>query len=219
MSNKTLRTMYRRMVEARMTVAPGRLGRATSEDVACWVSSTVGLEADDVVFGCRLPELVRSGLPMALIPGGIERLYAAIGAAAVLRDGKGKRVVVAFFERHEVEKAAWLEGLRMTVELPLMMVVLPRWKGEESAMDLCREARTREVPGLPVDSGDAVAIYRVAQESLVRARADGGAALIEGVKMPGVDAVAGLGNYLSRRGVATQAWMGAVEARFLAQKG
>ena len=35
------------------------------------------------------------------------------------------------------------------------------------------------VPGMPVDADDAVAIYRVAQESIGRARIGGGAALME----------------------------------------
>ena len=73
------------------------------------------------------------------------------------------------------------------------------------------------VPGIAVDADDAVAIYRVAQESIGRARAGGGAALMECVpfaiegaaakRTAANDAVAGLERYLVQRGVATKAWM------------
>ena len=224
MSNKTLQAMYTRMVQARVLLAKSR----RAEDVACWVSATVGLTAEDVGFGCR-PDgvlgVLHSGAAMPLIAGGVERLYAAVGAASMLKSGKDKRVVLAFFERHEVEKAAWLAGLRLAAELPLMVVVLPRWKGAESEMDLCREARTVEVPGIPVDGSDAVALYRVAQESLGRAREDGGGALIEAVRFAlpkgkgdSVDAVGGLGDFLLRRGIASEAWMAGVRSKFEARR-
>jgi TPP-dependent pyruvate/acetoin dehydrogenase alpha subunit len=69
------------------------------------------------------------------------------------------------------------------------------------------------VSGIPVVADDAVAIYRVAQESIGRARVGGGAALMEcvpfvtkGAAGPG-DGIAGLESYLLERKVATKAWM------------
>jgi len=68
-----------------------------------------------------------------------------------------------------------------------------------------------------VDAEDAVAIYRVAQESIGHARIGGGAALMECVPfvLEGAvgkvrvteDAIAGLERYMLQRGVATRAWM------------
>ena len=73
------------------------------------------------------------------------------------------------------------------------------------------------VPGIPVDADDAVAIYRVAQESIGRARIGGGAALMEcvpfvpegaaGKGTASSDGIAGLERYLLQRGVATRVWM------------
>jgi TPP-dependent pyruvate/acetoin dehydrogenase alpha subunit len=75
------------------------------------------------------------------------------------------------------------------------------------------------VPAIAVDADDAVAIYRVAQESIGHARIGGGAALIECVPfvLAGTtatakrnvanDAIAGLEQYMVQRGVVTKAWM------------
>ena len=104
--------------------------------------------------------------------------------------------------------------MQAVAELPLILVVLPRWKGAK-ATDLCVESRRAGVPGIAVDAADAIAVYRVAQESLVRARMGGGAALIEGVRFEiegesagqAADPVETLAAYLRRRGVASQSWL------------
>jgi TPP-dependent pyruvate/acetoin dehydrogenase alpha subunit len=67
-----------------------------------------------------------------------------------------------------------------------------------------------------VDADDAVAIYRVAQESIGRARIGGGPALIEcvpfdvrgaGKRAAASDGIAGLESYLVQRKVVTKVWM------------
>ena len=73
------------------------------------------------------------------------------------------------------------------------------------------------VPAMVVDADDAVAIYRVAQESIGHARIGGGAALIEcvpfvlagaaGKVRAAQDAIAGLERTMLQRGVASRTWM------------
>ena len=73
------------------------------------------------------------------------------------------------------------------------------------------------LPGIAVDVNDAVAIYRVAQEAIGRARNGGGAALIEcvpfvlegarGGRDTSGEAIAVLEQYMLSRGVAKKAWM------------
>lgn len=220
MSHKSLRTMFTFMVKARVLL--GRMkanaGRkAALTDVACWASTLVGLEEGDVALGCREDGVLEGmrGQRFATVAGGVERLYVGIGAALTVKKG---RVVMVFVERHEAGGKGWDEALRAAAELPVLVVVLPRWKGRETEQDLCRESRTAGVPGIAVDGQDAKALYRVAQESLGRARADGGAALIEAIALPdGTDAVDGLQTYLLARRVATKAWMDSVKNRFIAQ--
>jgi len=222
MSHKSLRTMFTFMVKARVLLGrmkAGRGQRAALADVACWASTVVGLEDGDVALGCREDGVLEGmrGVSVVAIAGGVERLYAGIGAALGLKKG---RVVMVFVERHEAGGRGWDEALRVAAELPIIIVVLPRWKGVETDADLCKEARLAGVPGIPVDGQDAKALYRVAQESLGRARADGGCALIETVILPDAsDAIAGLAEYLLARKVANKAWVDGVEKKFVALLG
>jgi TPP-dependent pyruvate/acetoin dehydrogenase alpha subunit len=77
------------------------------------------------------------------------------------------------------------------------------------------------VPGIPVDAADAVALYRVAQESLGRTRAGDGPVLIEcleyrtegkGKRAP-VDPLVSMKEFLSTRQVGTEAWLKAAGDR------
>ena len=77
------------------------------------------------------------------------------------------------------------------------------------------------VPGIPVDAGDAVALYRVAQESLGRTRGGDGPVLIECVAhRTGGSGVDGAGDplvqmkeFLLGRKVCTKAWLESAGAR------
>ena len=220
MSHQTLRTMFTFMVKSRVLLGRMRGGagrKAALADVACWASTVVGLEEGDIALGCREDGVLEGmrGRSVAMIDGGVARLYAGIGATLALPRG---RVVMVFVERHEAGGAGWNEALRVAAEKPVLIVVLPRWKGKEADEEFCKESRQVGVPGIAVDGQDAKAIYRVAQESLGRARADGGAALIEAVSLPDAeDAVEGLSTYLLARKVSTRAWLDAVKTRFVAQ--
>ncbi|MGA1981435.1 MAG: thiamine pyrophosphate-dependent enzyme [Acidobacteriaceae bacterium] len=172
----------------------------------------------------------------ARLPGGMgiaERIWAALGAAAALKAAaaqagvenkaagespKDTRVVVVYVPAGEVPVAVWRKALTFAVkhELPAVFVVLPARGGKGRAGGLVALALRCRVPGIPVDADDAVAIYRVAQESVGRARIGGGAALMECVpfavegtaaKRTAADGLAGLERYLLQRGIATKMWM------------
>ncbi len=170
---------------------------------------------------------------------GAERMWAALGAAAALKaaaqarvedraDGGTARqagVVLVYVLAGEFPTALWKEGLKFTVkeQLPAVFIVLPTARTRD---DKTRGTRTGGVsalalgcgvPAIVVDADDAVAIYRVAQESIGRARTGGGAALMEcvpfvlegaaGKVRVAEDAIAVLERYLVQRGIATRAWM------------
>jgi TPP-dependent pyruvate/acetoin dehydrogenase alpha subunit len=104
-----------------------------------------------------------------------------------------------------------------SLELPVIFVVLPAVKGERGDGMKNVSAKTARwgVPGIPVDAGDAVALYRVAQESLGRTRGGDGPVLIECVayRTPGsgVDAAGDpleqMKEFLLGRKVCTKAWL------------
>jgi TPP-dependent pyruvate/acetoin dehydrogenase alpha subunit len=164
-------------------------------------------------------------------PGVAERLWAAMGAAAGLRcaaavakiiaqaggaTAQQAGVAVVYVRAGEAPAALWRKLLAFAAEreLPVVFVVLrPARRGGALGGRLSALALKCGVPGIAVDADDAVAIYRVAQESIGRARMGGGAALIECVPfvLSGargkVDGIAGLEQYMAQRGVCTRAWM------------
>jgi hypothetical protein len=143
-----------------------------------------------------------------------ERLLCAAGAGMALKAAGAQGVALAYAGIEELSGAEWKRLLTVIGQegLPLVVMALPG----ESKVDLetlaAKAAGSVDaaVPVIPVDAGDAVAIYRVTQETLVRARAGGGAAAILGVKC-GTDAVQLLGTQLVRKGICTQRWVDGVE--------
>ena len=166
-------------------------------------------------------------------PGTAERLWAAMGAAAALRAAAAvakksaeaagvapaqRGVVVAYVRLGETTAAVWRRVLESaaTQVLPVVFVVMPG-AAAAKARGVSALARECGVPGIAVDGHDAVAIYRVAQESIGRARAGGGAVLLECVPFvprgsarkpyPKPDAIAGIEGYMLQRGVVKRRWM------------
>jgi TPP-dependent pyruvate/acetoin dehydrogenase alpha subunit len=234
LSDKRLREMYTVMVETRALCAGMRRGKVRGFGLgleACWVGSGIGLrdgdaEGDfvsaggigsvlDVVLGVGMKAAMREERSeKRLDAGGLKgmaRVCFALGAAS-WRVG-AKTVGLIYVGTGELSAAEWKlalgEALRR--ELPLVFVAIPE-KGIEA--DVAEAANKWGVPGIPVDASDAVAMYRVAQESIGRARAGGGAALIEGVMYPKPsDPVALLRRHLVAKKVATERWCAGVEEK------
>jgi TPP-dependent pyruvate/acetoin dehydrogenase alpha subunit len=167
---------------------------------------------------------------LAAVPGSAERLWVALGAAAALQatrknigteSERQAGVAVVYVRLGEVAPALWRKVLGFAGEkqLPVLFVVLPARRGAKPAKAgvMSAIALRHGVPGMAVDADDAVAIYRVAQEAIGRARIGGGAALlecvpwvIEGAKAKRhdhADAIAGLEQYMLSRGVVTKRWI------------
>jgi acetoin:2,6-dichlorophenolindophenol oxidoreductase subunit alpha len=172
--------------------------------------------------GKKIKPLKVSGVSARLLPrvdDVEERLRMAMGAAASFKALGRKDVVVAYVRNGEVAKGVWrtLLGLASKLELPVIFVVLPAAKGSKKAGVVELSGRTSRwgVPGIPVDAGDAVALYRVAQESLGRTRAGDGPVLIECVeyraeskgKKAAVDPLVSMKEFLLTRKVGTEAWL------------
>jgi TPP-dependent pyruvate/acetoin dehydrogenase alpha subunit len=170
-------------------------------------------------------------MTLAAAPSAAERLWTAIGAAMALKAAhetakKSKPkpddetpsqpqmgVVLAYVRPGELTRAEWQQVLTFVAQqvLPLIVVLLP---GSPKPAETTAIALKSGVPGIAVDAADAVALYRVAQESIVRARMGGGAALmecvpfvVEGGKVKPADAIATIEQYLLHRKVATETWM------------
>jgi TPP-dependent pyruvate/acetoin dehydrogenase alpha subunit len=177
---------------------------------------------DAIRSGKKIKPVKVSGVSARLLPwidDAEERLKMAMGAAASFRALGRKDVVVAYVRHGELAKSVWrrLLGSASKLELPLIFVVLPAAKGSKKAgvVELSGKTVRWGVPGIPVDAGDAVALYRVAQESLGRTRGGDGPVLIECVeyraegkgKKAAVDPLVSMKKFLLVRKVETEAWL------------
>lgn len=159
----------------------------------------------------------------------IERIWTAVGASAALQSLAARTasqdagtpqpgVTVVYLLPDEVPTAFLKKVLTYARDkrLPLVFVILPTaTPGTAAKSGRMSELALRcGVPSIPTDSADAVAIYRVTQESIGHARIGGGPAVIEcvpfalaGSRTPASDAIVGLEQYMLPRKVVTQAWL------------
>jgi TPP-dependent pyruvate/acetoin dehydrogenase alpha subunit len=162
-----------------------------------------------------------------------DRLRMAMGAALSFKTLKRTNVVVAYVREGEVSNGMWRRVLTLAskLELPIIFVVLPAGVGKKSKRDdvgvLSAKARACGVPGIPADSSDAVALYRVAQESLGRMRGGDGPVLVECVAFPVkgrrrdsvVDPLMLMREFLLGRKVCSETWLDAAGDRLARQIG
>jgi len=240
-SHARMRAMYRALVETRvLSERASRAAKFAKGLEACRVATAIDLKPGDLTsedggtaliqhvlrVGAReaaraatsadikktLRELAVEKTATAFAGTAVERLLCAAGQAIALKALGGKGVVVAYASQDELKAAEWKRLFTIAAaELPLILVSMPP-RGSLK-VDLEKAARGTTIPVIPVDAGDVVALYRVAQESFGRARAGGGAAVIECVAM-GVDPVSSMRSQLVKKGICTEAWAGGVDAGF-----
>lgn len=182
-----------------------------------------------------------SGRPLPWSGRPEDRLWIALGAAAALRasrqagEAEGPAAqppgaLVSYLRAGEITPAVLGRAFQFSFEhrLPILFVALPASLkdngGGVSAMG--RLASRSGMPAMAADRSDAVAIYRVAQESLGRARSGGGPALIEcvpfvlhGTKPAGqtADPLTVIERYTLERKIITPEWI-ARETRIFARQ-
>jgi TPP-dependent pyruvate/acetoin dehydrogenase alpha subunit len=147
-----------------------------------------------------------------------DRLRMAMGAALSFKTLRRGSVVVAYAGHSDLDKKEWREIIEAAakLELPMIFVVLPdSGKEKDGVTQLSAKVRGWGLPGMPVDAHDAVALYRVTQESLGRIRGGGGPVLIEckGYRVQGVggdsrqDPLEQMKSFLLGRKICTKAWL------------
>lgn len=115
-------------------------------------------------------------------------------------------LVIAFIRPNRLDVANFRKTLHLAAEhhTPILYVLLPA-SAAPSATDWSARAILENVPCIPVDAHDAVALYRVAQETMQRARIQGGPTLIDckQVKITRGDSnsVARMEAHLRRKGI------------------
>ncbi|MBS1798998.1 MAG: hypothetical protein JSS95_04150 [Acidobacteria bacterium] len=154
-----------------------------------------------------------------------QRLRMALGASMALKSQSRQGVVVAYIQRDELSAAACSHALAAAAryDLPIIFIQLPRITGyrkRDEVATIARVAGKSGVPGIPVDACDAVALYRVIQESLGRTRGGDGPVLIECIAWRSQgrrtspasgDPIEHLRQFLEAKKVATPTWFRQVE--------
>jgi hypothetical protein len=155
--------------------------------------------ADDRVIEKLAPEGKHHQPAGTLLGGGASGSRIAVCAAAARGlQAAGSEGVLLAFARAGVPEAGWIASLEwaQASQLPLLLACSDATNGApsrpkrnaEPAIDfstMSRFAKRHHLPILTVDGEDAVAVYRVMQESVLRARQGGGPSVIWAVMTPG----------------------------------
>lgn len=245
--NKRLRQIYTSMAELRLledhfaTRSRGKASSPSTGEEACRASTALSLLPGDLTSdpapgiatsflrGAKLEGIAaasvadKSQLPIPKDPS--TRLHLAIGASLAAK--KKGPIVLAYLYPGELVPREWKPIFRLAAAhaAPMIFVALPEpAKTSLNPGNLSKLSTAVGVPGIPVDSADAVALYRVVQESIVRARAGGGPVLMECIsfqlpsrKSPPADPIRNMRESLLHRKAAEEAWFTAVASRFTAR--
>jgi hypothetical protein len=146
-----------------------------------------------------------SSLHTVVCPGSGEEC-AAVAAGLAMKQAESARgtgpraVTIALLRGYPA-----LEGvLSLIQQKDLALLVVVQTEAEPRA-DAQRRLLGTKVPILPVDDADAVAVCRVTQEAILRARNGWGGAVIQATRIPGApDALAGMEHRLRIRGLLPQ---------------
>jgi|SRR5579871_1235666 len=236
---ETLRKLYGSLLWCRRVqefVAHGSAAAAERFDVrigheAVTVGATADLVAGDTVSASsrNLSALVARGIPIANLLARINGNYQqrpvlpddpfnAGAGVALAHKLEGKRnVVAAFCARQNPSLDDWQDALRFasSERLPIVFVIendagaAAKRNGHLDPVSF--QVRGHNLPGIVVDGSDVVAVWRVAQEALHRARNGWGATLIDCRADIARDPLAHMEHYLRKRRAWDDAWRSGLE--------
>jgi TPP-dependent pyruvate/acetoin dehydrogenase alpha subunit len=162
--------------------------------------------------------------PFHLIPSSANpatQLDLASGIAFALQAAKKGNLVMAFCGDTSNSGQRWHQALTFAGKhcLPLLVVVRMKVASagkNETFPSVLSEGHVCELPVIPVDADDIVAIYRVACESIHKARHGGGPTLIQAISFPAPsnkahsqrnpDAILKMEEYLAVKGLFSSRW-------------
>jgi len=205
-------------------IAPGQEAAAVGVATDLVADDTVAVSDSDAAvrfltgsaLGTILSGFTASDETVALWLG---RLNAALGAALTGKTKKNEKIAVVFFSRTigtpDAWPACWVDAVRVAAsnDLPMVLVSHTDPVLEPAAQRHAKKVSRKQVqasvldryefglPVIPVDGDDAVAVYRVASESIARARAGRGPTLIDCNRSADGDSILTMETYLTRKGL------------------
>jgi len=224
-------------------VAPGYAVRIGHEAVT--VGATADLGPEDTVAGSRhnLAALIAKGVPLEalLAPNGAAGSTASMfnppsfpedpfnlgtGIALAHKLDLRRHVVVAFCAQEKPPLESWHDALKSAAaqKLPIIFVIENGVATEDATKDESPHlepvsflAREYGFPGIIVDGGDAVAVWRAAQESVHRARNGSGPTLIDCRSDGSRDPLAHMERYLKTRHLWDDQWRARLERELMTE--
>ncbi len=175
-------------------------------------------------------DLTPNILPPPVTPSA--QLSAASGVALALKASGKHGVVVALCGAASTTGKSWQDALTFAGAHCLPLVVLVQVKAVDVAStrhkatstNLLSDGQACGFPVIPVDAHDAVAMYRVAHESIHKARNGGGPTLIEATDFRALerharaakapDAISRMEDYLTAKGSFSPDWKGKLVEKF-----
>ena len=139
---------------------------------------------------------------------------AGTGVALGHKLAKRQNVVVAFCSVEAPSLEQWRDALHIAAlqKLPILYVMKSSKSGEASAVadgrleDFSYYMKDHGFPNISVDGHDVVAVWRVAQESVHRARNGSGPTLMDCRMESSQDPLAHMEHYLRKRGLWDEEW-------------
>lgn len=141
-----------------------------------------------------------------------ERIIDALSMAVANRMRHNRRVTVLFFpEDRSGHLLSEARALAAAAKLPVIFVEQANEAAATPRRSALQKESTADLISIPVDAHDVIAIYRVAHESIARARLGSGPTRIVCISLAAVDAgkssaVGNLEAWLSARGLPAQQW-------------
>ena len=184
-SNEKLRQLYALMLKCRVTLSKGHAKDSSFAMGLEAVAAGMGMDlrAEDATGGA--PEIGHAEKGPVLIAPASTTATQLIGAGVAMasRLAKSNSVVVTFCRgvgsQDVCAEAVAFAGVN---EIPMVFVVMDdsgQCEGLGDATGICAIAQASGVPAITVDGNDVVAVYRVAQEAIGRARRGQGATVID----------------------------------------
>jgi TPP-dependent pyruvate/acetoin dehydrogenase alpha subunit len=176
----------------------------------CIVPSPQAPLAELVRGKSSLKTFVSAQAPTATIHNPQLQIGMATGLALALKEQRRSHVTLALGKIDLLLESGWAEALNFAAghKLPLVFVI-----AHATARNLRNQQRNNLVPAITVDGSDVVAVYRVMQESMRRARQGHGPTVIE-ARIGGADPLAFMENYLRTRNLWSNVWKNRVGGEF-----
>lgn len=235
-THEMLRRLYVSLLRCRLVQEhardrwPGRYDVAIGQE-AMIVGATADINSHDAIVASSrdLTTIVVRRTPLAELlreagstcPDGVcgslpeDAFNRGTAIALAHRLGKNRRVVVAL-SSDPAPLTSWHDALKVasTHKLPIVYVIKDAAAGSNAPHlePVSFMARKLGFPGIVVDGQDVVAVWRVAHESILRARAGSGPTLIDCRTDSSRDPLAYMEHYMRKRKAWDQAWKNKTEA-------